>query len=109
MLARPWPHESMTSNGSQPSTPIGPETPTLESLDDTAVLQDDSNLQDISRDDRGLRSTLQPPEPPKTGLSIIELIHYPGSISSVLTSAQREKPYIISVPRHLQYQPYYNA
>jgi len=88
----------MTSNGSQRSTPIGLETPTiLESLDDTAVLQDGSNLQDTSRHDRGLRSTPQPPEPPKTDLSVAELIHHPGSMSSVLTLAQRGKPCVISV------------
>jgi hypothetical protein len=76
LLERPWPHESMTSNNSQRSTPISPESLTLlESLDDTAVLQDGSNLQDISRPDRGLRSTPQPPEPPKTKVSVAELIH----------------------------------
>jgi len=100
----------MTSNGSQPSTPIDPEAHTLlESLDDTAVLQDGSNLQDTSRHDRGLRSATQPPEPPKTGPSVAELVHHPGSISSVLTSAHREKPCVISVPQHLHHQPNYNA
>ena len=95
----------MTSNSSQRHT-IGPEAPTvLESLDDTAVLQDGSNLQDISRHDRGLRSSPQPPDPPKTGLSVGELIHHPGSISSVLTPAQREKLRSIPVPQHLQHQP----
>jgi hypothetical protein len=100
----------MTSNGSQPSTPIDPEAPTLlESLDDTAVLQDGSNLQDTSQHDRGLRSIQQPPEPPKLGLSVAELVHHSGSISSVLTPAQRERLHSIPMPRHLQHQPKYNA
>ena len=100
----------MTSNGSQRYTLIGPEMPTLlESLDDTAVLHDSSNLQDTSRHDRSLRSTPRPPDPPKTDLSVAELIHSPKSINSVLTSAQCEKLCVISVPRHLQHQRNYNA
>ena len=100
----------MTSNSSQQSTPIGPETPTLlKSIDETAVLQDGSNLQDTSRHDRGLRSTPQLPEPPKTGLSVPELIHHPGSINSVLTPVQHEKLRSIPVPRQLQHQPNYDA
>jgi hypothetical protein len=73
------------------------------------VLQDGSDLRDTSRHDRGFRSTLQPPEPPKTSLSVAELIHHPRSISSVLTPVQREKLRSIPVPRHLQHQPNHNA
>jgi hypothetical protein len=76
LLERPWPHESMTSNSSRRSTPISPESLTLlESLDDTAVLQDGSNFRDISRPDRGLRSTPQAPEPLRTEFSVAERIH----------------------------------
>jgi hypothetical protein len=100
----------MTLSGSQPSTPISPETPTLlENLDDTAALQDGSNLQDTSGHDRGLRSTPQPLEPLKTGLSVAELIHHLVSICSVLTLVSRETLRSIPAPRHLQHQPDYNA
>jgi Helix-loop-helix DNA-binding domain len=100
----------MASNSSLRSTPISPETPTLiESLDDAAVVQDGSDLQDTSRRDRGLRSTPQAPEPPKTGLSVTELIHHPGSIGSVLTPVQLQKLRSIPVSRYLQRQANYNA